>query len=147
MAAAYRVELERDESGWWVARVPRVPGAHTQGRSIQQALNRVREALSLWVNDAAATDLEPEIHLPLASRRTVDRALAARKRAERAGEEASLVTLDAVADLAHGQAMSVRDIAALLGLSAARVSQLALEAERQERTPNRVTKQTARSKR
>jgi predicted RNase H-like HicB family nuclease len=130
MAGAYQVELERDEDRWWLARVPRVPGVHSQGRSIQQTLDRVREALSLWVNDATTADLEPEIHLPLASRRTVDRALAARKRAERAGEEASLVTLEAVSELAHGRAMSVRDIAALLQLSAARVSQLELEAER-----------------
>ena len=47
MASTYQVELERDERGWWAASVPAVPGAHTQGRSIAQAMNRIREALSL----------------------------------------------------------------------------------------------------
>ena len=51
MAATYHVELERDERGWWIASVPAVPGAHTQGRSIDQAMKRIREALSIarWV--------------------------------------------------------------------------------------------------
>lgn len=38
MKKSYRVTYERDESGWWVASVAGVAGCHTQGRSIQEAL-------------------------------------------------------------------------------------------------------------
>jgi predicted RNase H-like HicB family nuclease len=124
MATTYQVELERDEAGWWVASVPSVPGAHTQGRSIEQAMNRIRQALRLWVSDADEAELAPEIHLPIAARRHVGQALGARKRAAQAGEEASLVILSAIAELTDRQALSVRDVAALLELSPARVAQL-----------------------
>ena len=63
MGATYQVELARDKGGWWVASVPAVPGAHTQGRSIAEAKNRIREALSLWVDDARQAELRPVIHL------------------------------------------------------------------------------------
>ena len=124
MAARYRVELERDGTGWWVATAPKVPGVHTQGRSIEQAMNRIREALGLWVMDADDAELVPHIHLPAALRRRVDKALVARRRAERMDEEASRATLDAIEDLTDRQALSVRDVATLLELSPARVGQL-----------------------
>ncbi|CAN5754595.1 hypothetical protein BH18ACT17_BH18ACT17_13970 [soil metagenome] len=41
MAATYEVRLTRDESGVWLAKVPSVPGCHTHGRSIEQAMNRI----------------------------------------------------------------------------------------------------------
>jgi predicted RNase H-like HicB family nuclease len=124
MAATYRVELERDRTKWWVASVPRVPGARTQGRSIEQAMHRIREALGLWVDDADDAELIPDIHLPPALKSRVDRARSARTRAERMEEEAARATLDAIKDLTDRHAMSVRDVAALLELSPARVGQL-----------------------
>lgn len=124
MAAAYRVELERDERGRWVASVPAVPGAHTQGRSIAQAMNRIREALSLWVPGAERASLVPAIHLPAAARATVRRATTARRRAGRAEEEASGALEDAIHELRERESLSTRDIAILLELSPARVDQL-----------------------
>ena len=48
----YRVAYERDESGWWVASVRGVRGCHTQGRTVDEARRRIREALALFVDDA-----------------------------------------------------------------------------------------------
>lgn len=124
MAAMYHVELERDERGSWVASVPAVPGAHTQGRSIAQAMNRVREALALWVPGADDADLRPIVHLPASTRATVRRAVAARERAERAEEEASGVLRDSIRALTRDESLSTRDVAALLELSPSRVDQL-----------------------
>lgn len=42
----YTVRYERDEEGWWVARVLEVDGCITQGKSIEQARERIREALA-----------------------------------------------------------------------------------------------------
>lgn len=48
----YRVTYERDESGWWVASVSGVRGCHTQGRTVDEARRRIKEALELFVDDA-----------------------------------------------------------------------------------------------
>ncbi len=127
MASAYQVELERDESGWWVARVPSVPGCHTQGRSIEQAINRIREALGLWVDDARKAELLPKIQLPKMASATVQRALEAREEARRADARAQKLVQSSVRELTQ-DALSVRDAARLLELSPARVQQIAAEA-------------------
>jgi predicted RNase H-like HicB family nuclease len=41
----YRVLYELDESGHWIATVPRVKGCHSYGRSLSEARSRIREAL------------------------------------------------------------------------------------------------------
>jgi predicted RNase H-like HicB family nuclease len=124
MASTYQVELERDEDGWWVASVPAVPGAHTQGRSIAQAMKRIRETLSLWVYAAEHAELVPVVHLPASARATVRRALSARARAERAEEEAAAVLEDSIRELTRRESLSTRDVAALLELSPSRIDQL-----------------------
>ena len=41
------VIYERDEADWWGADVPDVRGCHTQGRSVEEARERILHALSL----------------------------------------------------------------------------------------------------
>jgi predicted RNase H-like HicB family nuclease len=48
---------ERDEAGWWVASVRKVRGCHTQGRTVDEARRRIREALELFVDDARKATL------------------------------------------------------------------------------------------
>lgn len=148
MAATYQVDLERDERGWWVASVPAVPGAHTQGRSIAQAMNRIREALSLWVSGAERADLVPAVHLPASARTAVRRAVTARERAQRAEDDASGVLRDAIRELTRQENMSTRDVAVLLELSPSRVDQLkhtrAKSATRNARSPQRIRSRAAR---
>ena len=47
------VAYERDDSGWWVASIREVRGCHSQGRTIDEARRRVREALGLFIEDDA----------------------------------------------------------------------------------------------
>ena len=47
----YTVRYERDEDGWWVATILEVPGVHTQGKSLEEARSRIREALAAAVGD------------------------------------------------------------------------------------------------
>ena len=144
MGATYQVELERDERGWWVASVPAVLGAHTQARSIAQAMNRIREALSLWVTGAEQATLVPAIHLPAAVRATVRRATAVRERAKRAEDEALVVLRDSIRELTQQNSLSTRDVAVLLKLSPARVDQLKQARARKVATPQRVRSKAAR---
>jgi len=45
----YSVVIERDHDGWYVASVPALPGCHTQAKSLDQLMLRVREAIELCV--------------------------------------------------------------------------------------------------
>ena len=49
----YHVAYERDDSGSWVASIREVRGCHSQGRTIDEARHRVREALGLFIEDDA----------------------------------------------------------------------------------------------
>ncbi len=47
MAKAFDVIIERDEEGYYVATVPELPGCHTQARSLDKLMERIREAIQL----------------------------------------------------------------------------------------------------
>jgi len=122
----YHVTYERDASGWWVASVRGVKGCHTQGRTVDEARRRVREALSLFVTDAASADLLDQVKLPAAVRRAIHAYSSLRKKADAEDKRASAAARRAVRALQGGKLkMSARDAAALLGLSHQRVHQLA----------------------
>ena len=60
----YHVAYERDESGWWVASVREARGCHTQGRTVDEARRRIREAMDLFVDDAPSAKLVDAVKLP-----------------------------------------------------------------------------------
>ena len=45
----FTVVLERDEDGVYVASVPVLRGCHTQAKTLDQAMRRIREAVELWL--------------------------------------------------------------------------------------------------
>jgi predicted RNase H-like HicB family nuclease len=47
-ASKYVVTYERDDDDRWVAEVRGLAGCHTQGRTIEQARTRIREAIQAW---------------------------------------------------------------------------------------------------
>ncbi len=121
---SYRVVFERDESGAWIAQVPRVRGCHTYGRTLEQARRRIREALALWVEDAASVEFAEEVRLPTEARDAIKRSRQARKAAEARRIDAQVVTAEAAQALVGDLQLSVRDAGELLGLSHQRVQQL-----------------------
>ncbi len=76
----YRVVLERDESGAWIATVPAVAGCHSYGRSLVEAKRRVREALALWVDDADTAELTDDVRISRDVAAAVRRSRSARER-------------------------------------------------------------------
>jgi predicted RNase H-like HicB family nuclease len=60
MQRQFDVVIERDEEGFYIASVPQIPGCHTQGRSLDEVNERIREAvqLCLEVEGAPAHTLE-----------------------------------------------------------------------------------------
>lgn len=47
MTRQFDVVVERDSEGFYVASVPSLPGCHTQARSLDELMARVREAIEL----------------------------------------------------------------------------------------------------
>ena len=118
------VYFERDESGAWLARVPSVKGCHTYGRTLAQARARIREALSVWVDDAHEIDLVEHVRLPASARATLRRSEAARRRADRERVKAPTELGATARALVQTHGLSLRDAADLVGLSHQRVQQL-----------------------
>ncbi len=49
MSTEYTIVIEKDEDGYYVGSIPGLPGCHTQGKSIDQLLERMAEAIALWL--------------------------------------------------------------------------------------------------
>lgn len=43
----FKTIIEQDEDGYFVASVPSVPGCHSQGKTYEEAVKNVKEALEL----------------------------------------------------------------------------------------------------
>jgi predicted RNase H-like HicB family nuclease len=120
----YRVKLERDEDGWWVAEVAEIPQCHTQGRTIRQAMERIREALSLFVRGAAKANLVEDVRLPAPAKERLARLEELRRQAVASAEEAQAATAKTARELTRKLGLSERDTARLMGISHQRVHQL-----------------------
>ena len=122
----YRVTYERDESGWWVASVRGVRGCHTQGRTVDEARRRIREAMALFVPNARSAKLVDDVRLPATAEKAIRAYVALRKQADEDDRRAALAARRAVRLLQGGKLkMSARDAARVLGVSHQRVHQLA----------------------
>jgi predicted RNase H-like HicB family nuclease len=47
MVRQFDVVVERDSAGYFVATVPALPGCHTQAKSLDKLMERIREAIEL----------------------------------------------------------------------------------------------------
>ncbi len=54
----FTVLIEQDEDGWYVATVPDIQGCHTQGKTISQVLERIKEVIEMCL-EADGEDIEP----------------------------------------------------------------------------------------
>ncbi len=51
MQIAFNVIVERDEEGFYVATVPELRGCHTQAKSLDTLMERIREAIDLCLEE------------------------------------------------------------------------------------------------
>jgi predicted RNase H-like HicB family nuclease len=124
---AYRVVVTR-EDGQWLADVPELQGAHTYARSLPSLDQAVREVVVLAADlpDEAMPELilgydyhtgDPDLDATALEVRRL------RRQADELAATAAARTSQAAAQLV-ACGLSVRDVAALLGISPQRVSQL-----------------------
>jgi len=119
----YTVIYERDEKGLWVAHAKGVAGCHTQGRTIAQARERIREALGLFDEDADKAVLEHDVRLPGEVRRLITAQRSARSKQKAVEEELRELNVKAARTLTAEVGLSLRDAGELLGASQEAVRQ------------------------
>ena len=114
----------RRSGAWWAIDIPELPGVYSQARRLDRVGPMARDAIALFLDvDPATLDIRVETNLPSDLRRDVDAVGRLRAEADRLQVESS----GAMRQLAHelrGRGLSVRDAAAILGISHQRVSQL-----------------------
>ena len=49
MTNKFTVIIEKDEEGWLVSEVVELPGCHTQGKTMDQLLERTKEAIQAYL--------------------------------------------------------------------------------------------------
>jgi len=49
MTKKYTIVVEKDTDGWFVSEVVELPGCHTQAKSIDQLIERTREAIKAYL--------------------------------------------------------------------------------------------------
>ncbi len=54
----FNVIIEKDEDGLYVASVPDIPGCHTQGKTLNQVLERIKEAIEVCL-EADGDEIKP----------------------------------------------------------------------------------------
>lgn len=47
----FNVVVTQDEDGWFVGRVPELRGCHSQGKTVKQLKERIKEAILLCLED------------------------------------------------------------------------------------------------
>jgi predicted RNase H-like HicB family nuclease len=61
MKKEFTVVIERDEEGYFVAEVPALKGCHTQAKSLDVLMERIKEAITLCLEVRKKT--RPKTHL------------------------------------------------------------------------------------
>jgi predicted RNase H-like HicB family nuclease len=51
-----QIVLYTDEDGAWCAMCPSLPGCFSDGKTKEEAITNIREAIELWIEDAQAND-------------------------------------------------------------------------------------------
>ncbi|WP_440954518.1 type II toxin-antitoxin system HicB family antitoxin [Methanosarcina sp. Mfa9] len=55
----YTVLIEQDEDGMYIATVPDIPGCYTQGKSVELAMERIKEAIQVCIEAEELEDILP----------------------------------------------------------------------------------------
>ncbi len=122
--SSYIINYKRIEDDWWLATVEGVRGCLTQGRTISQTRERIREALSLFVDDANTAQFIDNIQLSAKVQRALNQLETARNRANEEAVKLQDSAAKAATLLIESMNMSMRDAGELLGLSHQRVHQI-----------------------
>ena len=55
----YTVLIEQDEDGMYVAKVPDISGCYTQGKSVREVMERIKEAIEVCLEAEKTEQYQP----------------------------------------------------------------------------------------
>lgn len=55
----YKVIIEKDEDGTYIAKVPDIPGCYTQGKTVKEVMERIKEAIEVCLESEKENEYEP----------------------------------------------------------------------------------------
>ncbi|MBS3176636.1 type II toxin-antitoxin system HicB family antitoxin [Candidatus Woesearchaeota archaeon] len=58
MGHKFTVIIEKDEDGWFVSEVVELPGCHTQGKTVEQLLERTKEAIKAYLETDEGQEID-----------------------------------------------------------------------------------------
>jgi hypothetical protein len=117
--------IARRSGDWWAVEVPEVDGAFTQAKRLDQVPEMVADAVSL-LEDVPAEQVQVTVVPDIGDATLLDDVHKAREQVEKAAAAqtaAAAASREAVKRL-RGKGLTVRDVAAIMDMSAQRVSQL-----------------------
>ena len=128
MNSTYRVEVTRDNGGW-LARAVGLDGVHTFARTLAKLDGNIREAIALAgdLHDGAEAELDIAYDYRLGDpdlEAEATRLRQAREQVDIQRRDVTAATERIAVDLVRRHRLTVRDAAALTGVSSARVGQL-----------------------
>jgi predicted RNase H-like HicB family nuclease len=59
MKYSFTIVIEQDEDGIYIAKVPDIPGCYTQGRTVEQVMERIKEAIQVCIEAEEDKDILP----------------------------------------------------------------------------------------
>lgn len=120
MSKDVTARCERSD-GWWAVEVPELPGLFTQARRLNQVAGMVRDAARMLDVKVGEVNVEPV--MDEATARLLCELFDAKGEAKAAQERASKIMRETVSML-RSDGLTVRDVAAVTGVSLQRVSAL-----------------------
>lgn len=55
----YLVLIEQDEDGIYIAKVPDIAGCYTQGKTVEEVINRIKEAIEVCLEAERLKEYQP----------------------------------------------------------------------------------------
>ncbi len=55
----FTVLIEQDEDGMYIVKVPDIPGCYTQGKTVEQAMERIKEAIQVCLEAEEEEEILP----------------------------------------------------------------------------------------
>jgi predicted RNase H-like HicB family nuclease len=120
----YTVVARRSGDRWAIT-VRELPGVFTQARRLDEIADTAKEAIGLFLElDPADVSVDVKLDLPDGLTEDLDALREAREAARRANEQLAVKQARVVEGLSRRGRLSLREVAAMLGISHQRVAQI-----------------------
>ena len=120
----YTAVYQLDESGWWFTQIKEIKGCHTQGKTLKQARERIKEVLELFDINLEKIKLVDQVELPEAAQALVGHYQKIQAEAHEKQQEAQELGKQVAKLLNLDLKVGMRDTGELMHLSHQRIQQL-----------------------